>query len=83
VYSTIVELDFNHLLKFPGAAESVAPMPASAAVNGFLLWMGAGGFLVADYSVDSQVFTCRVSGLSIELSNVRAWAELPDPVSLV
>ncbi|MFJ7794648.1 hypothetical protein [Pseudomonas sp. NPDC096950] len=83
MYSTIVELDFNHLMKFQGATESVAPLPARATVNDFVLWMLAGDFVVASYSMEEQVFTCRVSGLTIELSGVRAWAELPDTSKLV
>lgn len=83
LFSTIVELDFNHLMKCQGATESVAPLPTRTPVDDFVLWMLAGGFVVASYSMEEQVFTCRVSCLTIELSGVRAWAELPDTSKLV
>lgn len=83
--STIVELDFSHVLKFGGATqtETLAPLPTCAPANDFLLWMRAGEFVVASYNMENQVFTCRASGLTIELSGVRAWAELPDTSKLV
>lgn len=83
--STIVELDFSHVLKFQGATqtETVAPLPTCAPANDFLLWMRAGEFVVASFGMQSQVFKCRATELSIELSDIRAWAELPDATKLV
>lgn len=77
MWSTIIELEFVHLMGKPGEPVSGCYLPSAATPNGFLVWVCTGEVVHGAYSVDRKTFTRSADRQELKLDDVRAWASLP------
>ncbi len=94
-WSTVIEIEFFHIMLDPGAPDDPArlgPCPdnlyaglntAVKAVtsNGILIWLPDGSVVHGDWSSEQQQFSRRDGAANLALSDVRAWAALPQPIA--
>jgi hypothetical protein len=92
-WSTIVEIEFFHLMKHPDDQQRLWPTPDDAlhpdantnvkqlTSNGLLLWLWDGALVHGSWDTTRKAFTRRDNAGDIPHTDIRAWAALDHPVA--
>ena len=94
-WSTLVEVEFFHIMLGPEAPDGLSPLGPcpdnlyaglntgvkAVTTNGILVWLPDGSVVHCDWVSEQQQFSRRDGAANLTLSDVRAWAALPQPIA--
>lgn len=77
MWSSVIEVEYVHLMAEPGQPVSQLYLPNVVPATGFLIWLRSGLVIHGSYCLDRKVFTATAGAQELPMETIRAWAALP------